>query len=57
MCRAYILISGPKLKRKAGACGFELCQKGSHLSVGVGEAKFSSTAAVQGNGGSEVGYV
>lgn len=51
MCGAYILISGPKLERKAGACGFELCQKGCHLSVRVGEAKFRSTAAVLGNGG------
>lgn len=51
---AYILISGPKLERKAGACGFELCQKGCNLSVTVGEAKFSSTAAVLGNGGSNV---
>ncbi len=57
MCGAYILISGPKLECKAGACGFKLCQKLCHLSVRVGEAKFSSTAAIQGNGGSEVGYV
>lgn len=48
----FILISVHKVKRKAGACGFDLCQKGCQLSVRVGEAKFSATAAVLGKGGS-----